>query len=493
MNDQPPVVDHAPPQELPRLPLSRMRSWGISALHNAWIPVLIFATCRLGRHYEFADNPGAYVMHVAMIAAINIILAVSLQLINGVSGQFSLGHAGFMAVGAYLGGYSTLTFAQRGYDPNADYPDPRLQFANPGGVLLFFVAIAIVALIAATIGWILFMLLRKSKALHSTLPIVLTLALLTWLVFDARAAFDAPQIPAGCVWSRGAIALANLYNAILVHGASPAFWLTDILPAGLRKPLCLLIALIGGGFSAAAAGLLVGLPTLRLRGDYLAIATLGFAEIIRNVIVTIPALGAATGMSINVYWTRPSAADHIDQPFYISTWIFGTAALTILIIGRLVRSPKGKAIQTVRDDEIAAAAMGIDPTRHRVLAFVTGAFFAGVAGALYAHTDGYLNSNSFSFLRSIEIVVMVTLGGLGSLWGAAIAATVLTVIPELLDNADRFLPKMLGSEAHWMANNRLVLYSLLLLIIVIAKARLRPHWNRKWNRKRNCITLNREQ
>jgi branched-chain amino acid transport system permease protein len=219
--------------------------------------------------------------------------------------------------------------------------------------------------------------------------------------------------------------------------------------------------------------LIVGLPTLRLRGDYLAIATLGFAEIIRNVIVTIPALGAATGLSVNVYWTKPSPPDHIFEPFYMSSWIFGTAALVYVLVARLVRSPLGKAIKTVRDDEIAAAAMGIDPTHHRVIAFITGAFFAGVAGVLYVHLDGYLNTNSFSFMRSIEIVVMVTLGGMESLAGAAIAAVALTAIPELLDNAERFLPAGLTTQAHWMADNRFVLYALALLIIMIARAKLK--------------------
>ncbi|MGA2443712.1 MAG: branched-chain amino acid ABC transporter permease, partial [Tepidisphaeraceae bacterium] len=272
---------------------------------------------------------------------------------------------------------------------------------------------------------------------------------------------------------RGAIGLVHLYNSILLHSQSAGLWLSATLPEGWRKPASLMVAIIGGGTAAAAAALLVGLPTLRLRGDYLAIATLGFAEIIRNVIVTIPALGAATGLSVNVYWTKPSPADRIFEPFYMSPWIFGTAALTLMLIGRLVRSPKGRAIKTVRDDEIAAAAMGIDPTHHRVVAFITGAFFAGVAGALYVHLDGYLNTNSFSFMRSIEIVVMVTLGGVESLLGAAIAAVALTAIPELLDNAERFLPAALTPQAHWMADNRFVLYAFLLLVIMITRSKLK--------------------
>jgi ABC-type branched-subunit amino acid transport system permease subunit len=453
--------------------LSRTRSWWISLIHNFWIPILLIVMVWQCRRYEFADRPGSYVVHVAMIAAINIILAVSLQLINGISGQFSLGHAGFMAIGAYLAGYSTFIFGPWNYDPNADYPDPRQLFANPGGTLMFFVAIAVVAAIALGFVLGLFLLIRQTRRIFALLPLILITLMLIWIVVDARAAFDSAQIPATCIWSRGAVGLVNLYSRIMMHSQSIALWLTGVMPEGWRKPATLLIALLGGGAAAATAALVVGLPTLRLRGDYLAIATLGFAEIIRNVIVTIPALGAATGLSVNVYWTKPSPPDHIYDPFYISPWIFGTAALTFILISRLARSPMGKAIQTVRDDEIAAAAMGIDPTQHRVVAFLTGAFFAGVAGALYVHLDGYLNTNSFSFMRSIEIVVMVTLGGMGSLAGAAIAAVALTAIPELLDNAERFFPAGLTPQAHWMADNRFVIYAFLLLVIMIARAKLK--------------------
>src|SRR5580692_7343408 len=119
-------------------PLTRVQSWKLSLLHNLWIPIVLLTIVWAGRSLEFSDRPGPYVMHVAMIAAINIILAVSLQLINGTSGQFSLGHAGFMAVGAYLAGYSTYIFGPWNYDTDADYPDPRQLFANPGGTLMFF-------------------------------------------------------------------------------------------------------------------------------------------------------------------------------------------------------------------------------------------------------------------------------------------------------------------------------------------------------------------
>jgi len=468
---------------MPTDSLPLVRSWWLALIHNLWMPAVLVAIVWIGRELEFADRPGPYVMHVAMIAGINIILAVSLQLTIGVSGQFSLGHAGFMAVGAYLAGYSTFVFAPWNFDPNADYPDPRQLFANPGATLMSFVALAVVAGIASGLVLGLFLLIRQARRIFPALPLILITIFLIWIVVDARNAFNSPEIPTLCIWSRGAIGLVHLYNAILLHSRSAGLWLSATLPDAWRKPASLMVAIVGGGTAAAAAALLVGLPTLRLRGDYLAIATLGFAEIIRNVIVTIPALGAATGLSVNVYWTKPSPADQIFEPFYMSPWIFGTAALTLMLIGRLVRSPTGRAIKTVRDDEIAAAAMGIDPTHHRVVAFVTGAFFAGVAGALYVHLDGYLNTNSFSFMRSIEIVVMVTLGGVESLFGAAIAAVALTAIPELLDNAERFLPGALTPQAHWMADNRFVLYAFLLLVIMITRSKLKGAI-RKTRRKR---------
>jgi ABC-type branched-subunit amino acid transport system permease subunit len=466
------TLPDAPPAA--RLPLKRVRSWGLCLLHNAWIPLLLYLIFKAGQKWEFADSPGPYVMQIAMLAGINIILAVSLQLINGISGQFSLGHKGFEAIGAYLAGYATFIFGPRGYDPDAADPD-RALFANPAGVLLFFVALAAVAAISVSVAILVFWLLKRSRVIHSLSPIVLTLALLGWIVIDARAAVGAAQIPGWCVLSRGAIGLYQLFTAIIVHGSAFAGSISDHIPLGWRKPLTLLVALLGGGCAAAVAGLLVGIPTLRLRGDYLAIATLGFGEIIRNIIVTIPALGGATSLNINVYFTKPSPPDQVYEAFYISPWIFGIAALTIIIVARLVHSPKGNAIKAVRDDEIAAAATGISPTSHRVLAFVVGAFFAGVAGGLFAHFNGNISTDSFGFMQSVEIVVMVTLGGLGSLRGAAIAAVVLTALPELLNNSDHFLPGALTPEAHWMSDNRQVLYAVLLIVIMV----MRSKWMKK--------------
>ncbi len=228
----------------------------------------------------FIGKINPYYFDILISIGINIILATSLNLVNGYTGQFSLGHAGFMAVGAYGSAWLTLTF---GY-----------------------------ALGASTLG--------------------------TTTIF--------------------------------------------------------FLALAAGGFFAAVAGLVVGIPSLRLRGDYLAIVTLGFNEIIKGIIQNQEFLGAQTGLGNIVPHTN----------FF---WTFGFAALTIYVVLNLVRSTYGSGFLAVRDDEIAAEAMGINTTKYKVLAFVIGAFFAGIAGGLYAHFKQFIHPEGFNFLTSVDIVVKV--------------------------------------------------------------------------------------
>jgi branched-chain amino acid transport system permease protein len=209
------------------------------------------------------------------------------------------------------------------------------------------------------------------------------------------------------------------------------------------------LPLVCGGLVAAAAGLVVAVPTLRLRGDYLAIATLGAGEIIRIAILNVDAVGGARGFSL-------ASADHpgVDLRFDSLAGVYGVAALTILAIARLVYSGGGLAFRAVREDETAAESLGIATTRVKVEAFLVASFFAGVAGALFAHSEGYIHTNSFSFVRSFELVAFVVLGGLGSISGAVIAAATLTAAPELL--------RGLGE---W----RMVLYALLLIAAMILR------------------------
>ncbi|MFN8178626.1 MAG: branched-chain amino acid ABC transporter permease [bacterium] len=278
-------------------------------------------------------NP--YLFRILMLCGINVVLAVSLNLVNGFAGQFSIGHAGFMAVGGYTAAMLTLHVGQ---------------------------------------GW------------------------------------------------AAALAAAGV-------------------PEEIARGVVLLAALLAGGGLAAIAGYLVGLPSLRLRGDYLAIVTLGFGEIIRVVLTNVDAVGASRGLPGIPGWTT----------FF---WV-SLAAVTVVVVSRnLAESTHGRALFAIRDDEIAAAAVGIDVAAYKVLAFTMGAFFAGVAGGLSAHYDSYLNPNSFTFIKSIEIVVMVVLGGMGSVSGAVLAAILLTLLPEALRAVNEY---------------RMVLYALMLIVLMIAR------------------------
>jgi branched-chain amino acid transport system permease protein len=271
-----------------------------------------------------------YYLDVLTIIGINVILAVSLNLVNGYTGQFSLGHAGFMSVGAYLSAAVSL----------------------------------------------------------------------------------------------------NLGPALLGDSPSP-----------LLQGLFFLGALLVGGAAAAAAGLVVGIPSLRLRGDYLAIVTLAFGEIIRVTFQNIDALGGALGLNG-------------IPPYTTIFWVLAFAALTVFTVTCLVNSTYGRGFLAVHDDEIAAAAVGLNPTRYKIVAFVVSAFFAGIAGGLYGHFRLTITPGGFDFTKSIEIVVMVILGGMGNTPGVILAAILLTLLPEVLRP---------------VAEYRMILYSLLLIVLMILR------------------------
>ncbi len=265
-----------------------------------------------------------YLIYLTIQSGIFIILAVSLNLINGICGQFSLGHAGFWAVGAYVGAAYSVFFAL-----------PVPDFVN----LLI-----------------------------------------------------------GC----------------------------------------------GLGFGAAAiAGLAIGVPCLRLRGDYLAIATLGFGEIIRIIIMNMDSVGGPRGFTGIPAWSN----------FF---WVYLFVAITILFVVNLLRGTHGRAIISIREDEIAAESMGIYTFKYKVLAFVIGAGFAGVAGVLFAHTTQFIHPNSFNFMWSVIILLMIILGGLGSVTGSVVGAVILSLLPEVL----RFFGE---TVSEW----RMVIYSVLLICLML--------------------------
>lgn len=244
---------------------------------------------------------------------------------------------------------------------------------------------------------------------------------------------------------------AYVSAAVTVFLRTPLLAFLPSLPQSLLDGVLFLSALGCGGVAAAVTSLLVGIPTLRLRGDYLAIATLGLGEIIRVVILNLDVVGGARGFT--------------DIPEYANFfWIYLFLAILILVLRNLITSLKGKAFMAIREDEIAAQSVGIPVARYKIIAFVIGAFWAGIGGGLFAHLNTYLHTNSFTFLKSIEFIVMVVLGGMGSLVGSLLSATVLTILPELLRVA-----------SEW----RLVLYSVLLIIMMILRPQgLLGKWKR---------------
>ncbi len=274
-----------------------------------------------------------YLLQVLCLAGINVTLAVSLNLINGFTGQFSIGHAGFMAIGAYSAAYFTVTFGEA---------------------------------------------------------------------------------------LRGAL---------------------TFLPAFARDGVVLLVGLAIGAFLASIAGFIVGVPSLRLRGDYLAIVTLGFGEIIGVVILNIDAVGGARG-----YSGIPKLANFF--------WIYLFAALTILVVYRIVHSSFGRTLVAIREDEVAAEAMGVHTTRAKVISFVVSSALAGIAGGLFAHYLMYVNVRSFTFLKSFEIIIMIVIGGLGSISGSVLGAILYISLTEGLRE---------------FAQYRMVLFSLLLIILMIVR------------------------
>jgi branched-chain amino acid transport system permease protein len=255
----------------------------------------------------------AFYSNMLILMIINIVLAVSLHLVIGITGQFSIGHAGFLAVGAYVSAIITMKFE---------------------------------------------------------LPFVL--------------------------------------------------------------------AIIIGGIVAALAGLLVGIPTLRLRGDYLAIATLGFGEIIRIVFLNIEYVGGASGMMVSNMTTWTSA--------------FVCLVITILVISNFTNSRHGRACIAIRENEIAADAMGINTTFYKVAAFAIGSFFAGIAGGLFSHNFYIIQPTNFGFLKSFDILIFVVLGGLGSMSGSVIAAILLTIISTYLQQ---------------YPETRMIIYSIVLVVVML--------------------------
>lgn len=222
--------------------------------------------------------------------------------------------------------------------------------------------------------------------------------------------------------------------------------------SGLPVSAALPIGLILGGLVAAVFSVIIGIPALRLRGDYLAIITLGFGEIIRVLILAVDFTGGAKGLrGIPTFVEKGQPGNDLVKFGYV----FLIAVITIYVIYSFIRSRHGRAVIAIREDEIAAEASGINTTYYKLLAFILAAFFAGIAGGLYAHHIGVLDPSKFNFNYSVEILVMVVLGGMGSITGSVISATVLTILPEALRD---------------FSDYRMLIYSVILIMVMLFRS-----------------------
>ena len=271
----------------------------------------------------------SYYLQIIMFIGLNIVMTVSLGMINGFTGQFSIGHAGFMAVGAYVSVFlTTIVFQLMGKSP-------------PG------------------------------------------LSVLGYLIF---------------------------FPAVLV-----------------------------GGLSAALTGFLIGLPTLRVRGDYLAIVTMAFGEVIRTIIRVSEPLGGPRGISGIPGMTT-------------MTMVFVFSTGSVWLMRNFLASTYGRASRATRDSEIAAELMGVDTTRQKTLVFTVAAFFAGCSGALYAHALQFIHPDNFTFMKSLEYLIYLYIGGSSTISGAMAGSAIFTIVPELF------------RQFHiW----RMVFYSLLLIVVML--------------------------
>lgn len=291
-------------------------------------------------------------------------------------------------------------------------------------IVLFYVVISIFILTGTLNNYLSNILITVCIAIIMTVSLNVTTGLLGQLALGHA----------------GFMAIGAYTSALFTQNVAMGF--------GLSLPISLLL----GGMVAAVFGMLIGIPALRLDGDYLAIITLGFGEIIRVVIENIGFTGGAAGLTRIQRMSRAFAEDRALSSVIQFTFVFFITVLIITSIFTLGRSRHGRAIISIRENVIAAEATGIPTTRYKLLAFTIAAFFAGIAGGLLAHQNSILNAKMFGFSKSIEYLVMVVLGGMGSITGSVVAAIVLVALPEVLRG---------------MAEYRLVIYSLLLILMML--------------------------
>lgn len=322
---------------------------------------------------QWATSSEPFFVILSLTVGVNIVMAVSLNIVNGMTGQFSIGHAGFMAVGAYLAGVVS--------------------------------------------------------------------------------------------------------KATSVYGIS-------FLPEVVSDQVLYGFSLVVGGVVAALFGFLVGLPSLRLKGDYLAIVTLGFGEIIRVVVQNTEVFGKALGLS------------GVPQHTSLFSCYF-VVVVVVVIASRIRKSTHGRALLAIREDEVAAEAMGVNTTGYKVRAFVVASFFAGVAGGVFAHYQSIVAPSSFTYVKSMEIVVMVVAGGLGSTTGAIIAAIVLTLLPEALRSLflKMYQEGIFDSESvvQKVEQIRMPIYGMLLVVMMLVRPQglfgTKEIWEISWSRRQKTVII----
>lgn len=234
---------------------------------------------------------------------------------------------------------------------------------------------------------------------------------------------------------------AGFMSVGIFSGCLVSIALEPYLPMVARLPLCMII----GGLIAAFFGFLVGLPALRLKGDYLAIVTLACGEIIKNVITNLKLTGGALGLNTGSIYSAPKQL----LPYAIVLVL-----LTTIVMMNLKNSKQGRAIMAIRDNRIAAESIGLNVTRFKLVVFMIAAFFAGAAGTLYGHFFANVKAASFDYNMSIEILVIVVLGGMGSVPGSIIAAIILVALPEAMRS---------------FADYRMLLYAIVLILVMLAR------------------------
>ena len=393
----------------------------------SWIPTLAVAVALywLVSYSSASARITPYWYNVIQLAGIAAVSALGLNLIYGFNGQFSLGHVGFYAIGAYGSALITKDFVTKW--SGGQVGALSWIIAGQVGVLaVLFVAqrIRLGAIRKALQG-----ALDQFMKSHESWMIV-TLVSLVLVAFSVAVGVAlAWGLQRGLVFALGGLAA---------------------LPEKAAQSIVFVLALVNGGTLAALIAYLVGLPLLRLSSDYFGIATLGLAIMVytalQNSDMVIETMKGARGMVAIPRWTTWS-------------WVFVVLCLSVIVMRNLIWSSQGRAIMSVREDEIASRLMGIDIAQQKATAFAIGGFFAGVAGGLYAHLFGFLHPSTFSFVKGFDPLIIIVFGGLGSMTGTIVASALFALVIEGLRVV---LPQ--GFE-DW----RFVIYPVLLLIIMLVR------------------------